>query len=94
MIQRCLNQNHPRFKDWGGRGIKICEYLRSQFENFYADLGDKPTSDHSIDRYPNNDGNYSCGHCDECKRNDWPKNIRWATGIEQAENKRPWGSSI
>ncbi len=35
-----------------------------------------------------NDANYSCGHCDECMENGWTANCRWATDVEQANNKR------
>lgn len=70
---RCTNPNHLRFKDWGGRGI---QFKFPSFEEFYKCLGDKPSPLHSVDRYPNNDGHYE------------PGNVRWATPIQQAQNKR------
>jgi hypothetical protein len=56
------------------------------FENFYADMGDCPPRK-SIDRI-NNNGNYTCGKCDECLRRGEPANCRWATGTEQGSNTR------
>ncbi|HEX7893188.1 MAG TPA: hypothetical protein VF447_03285 [Terriglobales bacterium] len=76
MIQRCTNPKHARWADWGGRGITVCERWRS-FENFYADMGNRPSPAHSLDRFPDNDGNYE------------PGNVRWATRSEQQLNKRP-----
>jgi hypothetical protein len=76
MKTRCFNQNHHGFHKWGGRGIKVCDRWRYSFENFLADMGEPPTPEHSIDRWPNNDGDYEPGNC------------RWATPLQQARNTR------
>lgn len=73
---RCYNINNKSYKNYGGRGIKICDRWLNSFENFYSDMGESPSSSHSLDRYPNNDGDYE------------PTNCRWATLEEQAGNKR------
>lgn len=75
MRSRCRNPNNKRFQEYGGRGIAICERWEI-FENFLADMGRKPSPRHSLDRYPNNDGNYEPGNC------------RWATATEQNRNRR------
>lgn len=74
MIQRCTNPNNPRYTDYGGRGITVCERWRS-FENFYADMGDRPGAGYSLDRIDNDSG-YAPGNC------------RWATAEVQQRNKR------
>lgn len=85
-LGRCSNENNPHFKYYGARGITVCAgWMR--FENFIADMGTKPTLKHSIDR-KDNDGNYSCGRCEQCLKNGWPRNCRWATPLEQANNSR------
>lgn len=73
MKTRCENENHEWFHRYGGRGISVCERWNS-FENFYADMGPKPTPDHSIER-ENNDLGYG------------PDNCRWATEKEQMNNR-------
>lgn len=75
MKTRCLNPNSQNFKDYGGRGIEVCDRWLS-FENFIADVGRRPSPQHSLDRYPNKNGNYE------------PGNVRWALPREQQNNRR------
>jgi hypothetical protein len=87
MIHRCTIQEDRAWENYGGRGITVCASWLSSVENFSADMGEKPTPKHSIDR-SNNDGGYWCGKCPECISFGRPSNCRWATAKEQAANKR------
>lgn len=74
---RCLNPKSLFYKNYGGRGIKLCERWQGKegFKNFINDMGNRPSLKHSIDRIDNN-GNYE------------PNNCKWSTQKEQIANKR------
>lgn len=82
MISRCYNSSVPKFSLWGGRGISVCDRWRigengqSGYECFVADMGPRPSRALSIDRFPDNDGNYEPGNC------------RWASTSQQRLNQR------
>lgn len=78
MVQRCTNPNTIYWCNYGGRGIKVCNRWLGEngFLNFLSDMGTKPTLGHTIDRFPNTDGNYESNNC------------RWATRMEQDRGKR------
>lgn len=75
MIARCTRPTNVRFAEYGGRGIKVCDRWLRDFSAFYADMGQRPSPAHSIDRV-DNDADYE------------PSNCRWATRHTQARNKR------
>lgn len=85
MLTRCYNSNAKAFKDYGGRGIEVCEFLRATPLNLVLLIAERPSSKISLDRIDVN-GHYSCGHCAECLSKGWNLNVRWADRIEQASN--------
>lgn len=74
MHTRCSNPKSSYFPRYGGRGISVCSRWDS-FEFFLSDMGNRPSRGHSLDRFPNRDGNYEPGNC------------RWATSQEQNRNR-------
>lgn len=72
---RCTNPNTKSHKNYGGRGIKMCDRWMNSFESFLSDMGERPSSQHSIERIKNDVG-YEPGNC------------RWATKVEQNNNTR------
>ena len=75
MKRRCYKKTNPKYKDYGGRGILVCDRWKDSFENFLKDMGKKPSKHHSIDRIDNEKGYFKA-------------NCQWATAKQQANNKR------
>lgn len=81
MISRCYNAKNASYRNYGGRGIKVCERWRLSFDHFLADIGQRPAgcghkiSAYALDRIDNN-GDYE------------PSNVRWVTARTQHLNKR------
>lgn len=73
--KRCYTKTSTHYKDYGGRGITICQEWLDDFMNFYNDMGEKPGDEYSIDRIDNN-GNYSKENC------------KWSTQSQQCRNRR------
>src|SRR5262245_9762 len=78
LIQRCCNPKHPRYHDWGGRGIRVCNTWHQDFAAFLRDVGlkPKPHRKYILDR-ANNDGHYE------------PGNVQWVTRHKSGLNRRP-----
>jgi hypothetical protein len=75
MKSRCYNRNEQNYKNYGGRGITVCDEWRNDFPAFYEHIGPRPSKEYSVERI-NNDKGYE------------PGNVKWGTREEQANNKR------
>lgn len=75
IIKRCTDPSEKCYPRYGGAGVTVCDEWLSSFTTFFAHIGTKPSSKHSIDRIDNNRG-YE------------PGNVRWATATEQNRNRR------
>jgi hypothetical protein len=78
--KRCIDKKDAGYKRYGATGITICERWAESFENFYKDMGPRPSEKHSVDRM-------------DCKGNYEPSNCRWATPQQQARNRRTSNAS-
>jgi hypothetical protein len=75
MLNRCRNPAADQYPKYGAVGIIVCERWCNSFENFLIDMGLRPSRQHTIDRFPDKNGNYE------------PYNCRWATWREQQNNR-------
>lgn len=75
MKRRCYSKRNPKYNRYGGRGITVCSIWLADYKSFLAYMGRRPSTEHSLDRYPNQNGNYE------------PGNVRWATQREQQNNR-------
>lgn len=76
MRRSCYDSDYKDWERYGARGIQVCDQWKDDFVAFLEYIGPRPTPKHSIDRFPNNNGNYE------------PGNVRWATATEQGRNRR------
>lgn len=74
MIARCTCKTNHKWPKYGGVGIAVCDEWRHSFVTFLRDMGPRPSAIHSLDRWPDQGGNYE------------PSNVRWATPKEQVQN--------
>ena len=74
MIQRCCNRNNTRYKNYGRRGIVVCDSWLHSFKTFYEDMGSRPFPKAQIDRIDNDSGYY-------------PGNCQWTTAAQNSRNK-------
>ena len=84
MLSRCYNPKHESYARYGARGVEVCARWRESFQNFLDDMGECPPG-LTLDRFPNNAGDYEPGNC------------RWATRKQQSNNRKTtagWGKKL
>src|SRR5882762_1082327 len=77
MKARCYRKSHNSYPFYGGCGVIVCAHWLHSFENFFADVGKRPSRKHSLDRFPDWQGDYT------------RDNVRWATKSQQMLNRVP-----
>ena len=82
MKRRCSEVSNHAYRLYGGRGITVCREWVESFAAFRDYMGSRPSPRHSIDRFPNPDGNYE------------PGNVRWATPEQQNRNRRDFNKIV
>jgi len=88
VIQRCTNPTNKDWEHYGGAipPVRVCDHWRSDFRNFLTDMGERLKGT-TLGRF-GDIGNYSCGHCDQCKQNGWELNCEWQTTREQKTEQK------
>lgn len=82
MKQRCHNKNCANYKNYGAKGVTVCDEWRESFERFYNDMGPRPSKNHSIDRI-NVYGEYSKANCQWSERSHQNRNTRKKAGANK-----------
>lgn len=75
MKQRCTNPKADKYRHYGAKGVKVCDRWLNSFQHFVDDMGEKPSPQYSLDRYPDKEGDYKKSNC------------RWATQQQQVMNR-------
>ena len=86
MKRRCYDKSRPQYKDYGGKGVYVCDWILASPRNLLDLIGERPSSLYSIDRIDNN-GSYTCGECNQCLSKSATKNLRWADRTTQNRNR-------
>jgi len=102
MMARCFNRKAKNYAKYGGRGVTVCACLAESPKNLKDLLGPRPAEmnhggkarEYTLDRFPEANGNYTCGRCAECKHKGWSRNVRWATKEEQNKNRPAFNKPI
>ena len=88
MIQRCEYEKHVLYRNYGGRGIRVCERWRSSSAAFVDDVGRRPSPQHTLDRI-HNDGHYEPGNVRRCSKRDQRRKSRQSRSLTIWGETRP-----